>query len=296
MNQTQPQPNHLQVESESIAYRLGAEAEAVIGPGDRPLIELWHKGFSIVVDVETKKGRVVFPQIEWTEGVAAAEEAVKNRVPIKWPNLPAANDNRDFCANPFMPEAAGGLLESIAQWSLNTSRRPVPEFAMMAAIGFLSALYGRRYVGPTGAGLNLYMVGIADPGFGKEEPLKLIQNLGRDSKQMKLIGPGDVTAGSAIEKVLRRQPVQILPMDEFGVILESVNGKGASSWAKTIRKTLLDLYAKSTSIWSGKEYADPSRSAAADPIYCPTLSLLGMSTPTTFYNGLTEASLSDGFL
>lgn len=49
-------------------------------------------------------------------------------------------------------------------------------------------------------------------------------------------------------------------------------------------------------MWSGKEHADPSRSAAADPIFAPTLSLIGMSTPTTFYNGLTEEALSDGFL
>lgn len=198
--------------------------------------------------------------------------------------------------DPFTPEAAGGLMGLIAQWSLDSSRRPVREFAIMSAIGFMSALFGRRVVGPTGLGTNLYMVGIAAPGFGKEQPLRTLKNLAADCGMSKLIGPGEVTSGTAIEKVLRRQPSQIMPWDEFGVVLKSVNGRSASSWAQTIRKVLLELYSKSTDIWSGKEHADPTRSASEEPIYSPTLSMLGMATPVTFYAGLTEESLSDGFL
>ena len=212
------------------------------------------------------------------------------------PKPPApANQNRQHY-NPFTPQAAGGVLGAIAQWAYDTGRRPVPEFSVMAAVSFLSVLFGRRAVGPTGAGLNMYMVGIAGPGFGKEHPLKAVQTLAVDLQMPFLIGPGEVTSGSAIEKVVRRRPVFLMPWDEMGVVLQSVNGRGSSSWAQTIRKVLLEIFSKSTSMWSGKEHADPEKDSSAEPVFMPTVSLMGMSTPTTFYKGITEESLTDGFV
>lgn len=198
--------------------------------------------------------------------------------------------------DPFSPDVAGGLIEQIARWILDTGRRPVPEFAVMAATSFVGTMYGRQAIGPTGAGLNTYMVGIAGPGFGKEHPQKSLHTLAMDTRKPYLIGPGEVTSGSAIEKVCRSNPVFVMPWDEMGVVMQSVTGTGSSSWAKTIRKVLLEVFSKSTSVWSGKEHADPTRVATTEPIHCPTVSLFGMSTPTTFYRGLSEETLSDGFI
>lgn len=198
--------------------------------------------------------------------------------------------------DPFTPQAAGGLIGAIAQWSLDTARRPVPEFAVLAGLSFVATMFGRQVVGPTGAGINLYLVGVAGPGFGKEHAHKTIQTIALDAGMQDLIGPGEVTSGSAIEKVCRRRPVFVMPWDEMGVVLQSVTGAGSSSWAKTIRKVLLEIFSKSTSVWSGKEHADPQRDSSAEPIHAPTVSLFGMSTPTTFYRGLTEETLSDGFV
>lgn len=198
--------------------------------------------------------------------------------------------------NPFDPASAGGLIEAIARWSMGCARRPVPEFAVLAATSFVATMFSRQAVGPTGAGLNLYLVGVAGPGFGKEHTHKTLQTIALDSGFGGLIGPGEVTSGSAIEKVARKRPAFVMPWDEMGVVLQSVTGFGASAWAKTIRKVLLEVFSKSTGVWSGKEHADPAKDSSAEPIYCPTISILGVSTPTTFYRGLTEESLSDGFV
>ncbi|THK38125.1 DUF3987 domain-containing protein [Ensifer sp. MPMI2T] len=232
------------------------------------------------------------------EAAAQPEDGKEPAAPAvaEQPKPPApANQNRQHY-NPFTPQAAGGLLGQIAQWAYDTSRRPVPEFSIMAAVAFMSVMFGRRAVGPTGAGLNVYMVGIAGPGFGKEHPLKAVQTLAVDLQMPFLIGPGEVTSGSAIEKVVRRRPVFLMPWDEMGVVLQSVNGRGSSSWAQTIRKVLLEIFSKSTSMWSGKEHADPEKDSSAEPVFMPTVSLMGMSTPTTFYKGITEESLTDGFV
>lgn len=55
------------------------------------------------------------------------------------------------------------------------------------------------------------MVGIAGPGFGKEQSLRSMKSLAVDCGMMKLIGPGEVASGTASEKVLRIQTSQIMP-------------------------------------------------------------------------------------
>lgn len=198
--------------------------------------------------------------------------------------------------DPFYLPNQGGLIQDISQWILETSRAPVPEFATIAAITFLAAFYGRRYVTPTELGLNIYMIGIAGPGFGKDHPRRAIEMLGHSAAMPHLIGPNDVTSDSAIEKVVRRRPCFVMPFDEVGVLFQSMSGKNAASWARSIRKSLLELYSKSTSVWTGKEKADEKQDSSGDPVWFPTVSMLGMSTPTEFYAGITESNFGDGFM
>ena len=175
----------------------------------------------------------------------------------------------------------------------DTSRRKSPELAIMAALAFMSTFYGRRVVGPTGSGVNLYLAGIAGPGFGKEAPLQRLVKALQESDLAFLVGAGEVSSASAIEKILRRKPAVVMPWDEIGDVLEAINAKGPGNWAGTIRKAMLELYSKSTGVWFGKETTDEER--MGQPIHCPSLTVVGTSTPTRFYGGLSEKNLSDGF-
>lgn len=195
--------------------------------------------------------------------------------------------------NPFTPEAAGGLMGQLTDWILNTSRRRSPELAVMASTAFMSAFYGRRVVGPTGCGVNLYLAGIAGPGFGKEAPLQRLVTALNESGMAFLVGAGEVSSSSAIEKILRRKPAVVMPWDEIGDVLEAINAKGPGNWAATIRKAMLELYSKSTGVWFGKETTDEDR--IGTPIHCPSLTVIGTSTPTRFYGGLSDKNLNDGF-
>jgi hypothetical protein len=196
----------------------------------------------------------------------------------------------------FEPTNADGLLGAIAQFTHDTSYRPSREFSMMAAIAFMSALCNRRYVTPAGFGTNVYLVGLAPPSFGKEHPQNVIKTLAHDTGKSFLLGAGEVSSGSAIEKVVRRAPNSLFIWDELGIILQSMNAKNAASHSDSIRKVLLDIYSKSRhgSSWYGKETADAKKDNAA--IHSPTMSLIGFSTTTEFYRGLPEKALTDGFL
>lgn len=203
--------------------------------------------------------------------------------------------------DPYDPRSHGGIMGVVSRWMLECAWRPVPEFAAIGAIGFCSALFGRRYVAPTGLGLNLYLIGIAGPGFGKDHPLKSMQSLMIDSGLQHLVGPGDITSDSALEFVLRQRPCFVMPMDEIGVFLQATGGRNAGGYERRIRKVFLDIYTKGDGIWTGKQKVPTQGSKAvndnaSEPVFCPTVSIMGMSTPTEFYSGLTEANLSDGMI
>ena len=74
--------------------------------------------------------------------------------------------------DPFDFDGAGGLLASCAQWIFENARSPISELAMFAAIIFLASAFGRRAVGPTGLGLNRYMVMVARNRIGKRLALE----------------------------------------------------------------------------------------------------------------------------
>src|SRR6185437_14785998 len=187
-------------------------------------------------------------------------------IPINAP-LPALN--------PFDHAVAGGLLQQTAAWIMESSFVPSKELSLLAAIGVMAAFMGRRYVGPTGLAPNLYLVGLASTGSGKDAPLKAVKSL-------------FIRAGAAC----------ISAMDEIGAWLQESSGRNAGQYAKNRRKTLLELYASSSvgGIYLGKDRAGSETLSSSDPVFSPCFSLLGMSTPELFFKGLTEENTVDGFL
>ena len=102
-----------------------------------------------------------------------------------------------------------GVLGHLARWSLSSAFRPVREFALPSALAVLATVFGRRFVTPTGAGLNLYMVALAGTGVGKEDLLKAPQTILGKANLGHLLGPGDFTSDSAIEATVPRPPIGV---------------------------------------------------------------------------------------
>jgi hypothetical protein len=84
--------------------------------------------------------------------------------------------------------------------------------------------------------------------------------------------------------------------DEFGLVLQDSTGPTETSWSPTIRRALLELYGASEppASWRSKMRADTRLNH--DPIEQPTLTVLGATTPESFYLGLTNNSVTSGLL
>lgn len=193
-----------------------------------------------------------------------------------------------------------GLLGEIMNFIYQQSPRPVKEIALAAAIGMMAGICGRAY-NISGEGVNQYVLILAGTGTGKEAAKKGIEKLVNELTKISeavdgFIGAGGIASGQALIKQLARTPCFVSIVGEFGLILQQMCAYNANPSQVHLRSVLLDLYHKSgfgnalrPIIYSDKDKNTPT-------IPHPAFSLLGESTPSTFYQSLDENMIAQGLL
>jgi hypothetical protein len=195
-----------------------------------------------------------------------------------------------------------GLLGQLAHFVYRSSPTPVPEIALTAAIGLMAGICGRCY-NISGAGLNQYILCLAPTGSGKEAISTGISHLMNavlstqiSKTASEFIGPGNIRSDAALLKWLAKNPSFVSIVGEFGLKLKQLSAHNANSHETGLRAVILDLYNKSG---KGKQlnpmaYSDKEKNTAI--VYSPAFTLLGESTPETFYNALDENMITEGLL
>ncbi len=194
-----------------------------------------------------------------------------------------------------------GLVGDIAKFIYAAAPRPVEEVAIAAAIGLMAGICGRAY-NISGTGLNQYIMLIAVTGSGKEAMASGIDRI-INAVQLSVpvasefIGPSRIASGQALYKYLANKSQSFVSIiGEFGKRLEAMSGRNANSAEKQLIAELLDLYNKSGYGQTAKPsiYSDQDKNTLM--IQSPAFSILGESTPDTFYGSLNEDMIGDGLL
>lgn len=197
-------------------------------------------------------------------------------------------------------ECPPGLLGEIAQFIYQAAPRPVPEIAIAAAIGLMAGICGRAY-NVSSTGLNQYVLLLARTGRGKESIQSGISKLISYVRQQvpsieECIGPDEIASGPALYKYLNKNPGFVSVLSEFGLRLASMSDGHGNGANVSLRRMILQLYAKSgfNDVAHPSVYSDKDKNVAAIP--SPAFSILGESTPHTFYKNLNEEMISEGLL
>ena len=204
------------------------------------------------------------------------------------------------------PEAAQeftlppGLVGDIARYIEATAIRPVKEVALAGAITLVAGIVGRSY-NISNMGLNQYVILLAPTGTGKEGAAEGINRLlaaVRPKVPMvdHFVGPAMFASGQALIKVLDEKPCFVSILGEFGLMLQQLCDPRANPAEVMLKRVLLDLYAKSgwTSVLRGSVYSDKEKNTKM--VHAPCVTILGESTPETFYDGLEENHISEGLI
>lgn len=208
-------------------------------------------------------------------------------------------------SEPEMPaqatiELPPGLVGELALYIYQTSLRPVPDIALATALALTAGIVGRSY-NISGSGLNQYIILLARTGAGKEGAATGIDNLIAAVRPMlpmldQFIGPSAFASGQALIKVLDERPCFVSVLGEFGIVLQQLCDPRANGPQVMLKKVLLDLYSKSgwNKVLRSSVYSDVEKNTKI--VQAPNVTILGESTPETFFDGLGAEHIAEGLI
>jgi len=193
-----------------------------------------------------------------------------------------------------------GLVGDIAQFLYDAAPRKIPIVALSGALGLMSGIVGRSY-NVSGTGLNQYILMLAGSGSGKEAMSSGISKLisvikpGMPSAG-EFLGPGELVSKPGLIKWLEKHPSIVSLISEFGLKLKEMSSSNASAHMVGLQSLFLQLYTKSGkgNVLDPMAYSDSTKNTMS--LLAPNFTILGESTPETFYSCLDENMITTGLL
>ena len=191
----------------------------------------------------------------------------------------------------------GGVIADMMALMVQTAKRPQPVLALGASLCAVGALMGRKYRTENNTRSNIYVVGIAESGAGKNHSRVVINELFRRANLMQYLGGNKIASGAGLLTAIQRQPAILFQLDEFGMFLSAAaDRKRSPRYVCEILDLMTELYTTSGTSYFGVEYATNQNNNAHRAIHQPCACLYGTTTPLHFWQALQAANVADGSL
>lgn len=248
-----------------------------------------NQGFSAgVAEMETPPAQ---SKADMTEGAGVLEGPATVAVPRATPT------HTESAEVPAHLLDCPGLVGDLAAWIERTAHRPLPAANLLTALAVVGTAAGRKFAGPTEAGLVIYGLGLAPSGSGKAHPIRAAQHIMRAAGMGPKIAPSSWMSGSALVQHLGRHPACVTFADEVGELFAKLGGAKASTHERAISGLLRELFGINWGSYTTPGWASSNAASSAPPvIHAPAYSFIGYSVPEAVWEAMQGSDITNGFL
>lgn len=189
---------------------------------------------------------------------------------------------------------------AVADFIYRNAVYPIPEVAVAGAIALMAGICGRAY-NVSKTGLNQYVILVARTGAGKDAAGSGIDALLLHMRTSMpaitaLKGPGVLSSGQALLKVLDKKNCFFSLLNEFGLTLASISKPTATSAEVMLRRVLLQVYTMSGHGRILDEVAYSDRDKNTNIVVSPSVTLLGDTTPEKYFGAMDSGVVEEGLI
>lgn len=193
-------------------------------------------------------------------------------------------------------------LNQLAEYIETFSRNPQYQITQAGVIALMSVICGRVYCSTENNTSALMMMILGDTGVGKNYVKIAIQQILNQCSMLHLLSGSGNTSPGAVFSALFDSPCHIQISDEIGKQLQAARKSSSSSLSEAFT-TLTEAYSSTTSILIPKNYSkmgmtqkEREASKQNNFVQCPSITLLGLATPSQVFGNLSTVEIEDGFL
>jgi Primase C terminal 2 (PriCT-2)/Bifunctional DNA primase/polymerase, N-terminal/Protein of unknown function (DUF3987) len=182
-----------------------------------------------------------------------------------------------------------------------TSTQTQPQFAVQAALALGSVVVARNWSTTLDNLASMYLVNLGATGSGKEFGRKFLSRALTEAGVAHLMGPNKYASEAGIMGELAWKPRHVTVYDEFGKLLAST-GKSSNTNLRDAQTMLISLFgmldgvALPTSYSTNGKSKEQIEAMRSMVVKRPAVTMLGLSTPETFFDALSQDDVANGFL
>ncbi|WP_198000611.1 bifunctional DNA primase/polymerase [Gimesia fumaroli] len=182
-----------------------------------------------------------------------------------------------------------GFISEVMDYTLETAPYPNQVLAFCGALVLQAFLAGRKVSDQFDNRTNLYLLGLANSGAGKDRPRKVNVEILSKIGLIHCLGE-KFASGEGLEDTLFQSPNMIFQTDEFDGILQSISHSKDARF-EGIMSTMLTLFSSANSVFSIRKKAGLEQAAQIDQ---PCLTVFGTAIPQHYYAALSGRMLTNG--
>ena len=196
--------------------------------------------------------------------------------------------------------AIPGVLQDVVNGYSISAIKPQPQFAVQCAIAFGSTVMGRRWVTDKRNFSSLYLLNIGETGSGKEHTKTVLEQYLEQAGLNNLIGPAGYTSGAGVMSTLIKKPVHVAVVDELGRQLKAAAATGMQHKADALT-SIMECFGRQDGTFRPAGYSTMTLNASdaeklEKVVKRPSLTLVGMSTPSEFMKAIGGGDVASGLL